>query len=366
MLRGIQVLAGHSRMAGVDVLRGAAIFTVVLFHFDYLPYGFLGVDLFFVISGFLVGRILIRKWRSGSRIEFSRFVLMRGIKIWPSYYAMLALGTLLAIALYRSTRPDQIIAAAHLPRYLFFFENYRGNPHWSFDHVWSLCVEEHFYIGLPIVLLVLQRLGVRSGQALLIVMCLGISAGVAAKIVGYSIGFETYGATHNRVDELSWGVLLATATEFHAPAVKALGKGPHCFVLGLLILMAAVLADVGGAGVAFRAVWFHSIVPVGFFLMLLNVICWTGGGSRVWLPIRAMGYYSYNWYLWHPVFVRAIQDHVGRGGAGLACYLAVSAVSAVVFTIAIEEPILSYRDIIVGRLLGPEDGGTSDRTSVAL
>ena len=89
-LQSVRTLQDPARNSCVDVFRALAIMAVVLFHFEgLLPYGNIGVDLFFVISGLLVGGLLIRQLHTGTRIRFFKFFLQRGFKIWPSYYAFL-------------------------------------------------------------------------------------------------------------------------------------------------------------------------------------------------------------------------------------------------------------------------------------
>lgn len=109
-LRSLVVLNSAERISSIDVFRGFAILPVVFFHFhNFLPYGLLGVDLFFVISGFLVGSILIKQYKEDKRIGFFRFILQRGFKIWPSYYSFLLVGSLLAFLFYRYDKPDFLI-----------------------------------------------------------------------------------------------------------------------------------------------------------------------------------------------------------------------------------------------------------------
>lgn len=157
-LKTFHSLSNPQRNSSVDFFRGIAIISVVIFHFNnFLPMGNLGVDLFFVISGLLIGGLLNKNLEADRKINFFKFFLQRGFKIWPSYYAFLIFGSLVALCFYHSKHQDQIIPLWDMKRYLFFYQNYTGAPfHWSFDHVWSLCVEEHFYILLPILFILIQ------------------------------------------------------------------------------------------------------------------------------------------------------------------------------------------------------------------
>lgn len=110
--------------------------------------GWAGVDLFFVLSGFLVGGLLFKEASSFGKIRFRRFLIRRAFKIYPAFYAMLSFTVV-----YRWLFvPD--FDAARTASEVFFLQNYY-QPIWS--HTWSLAVEEHFYIFLPLVFLACGR-----------------------------------------------------------------------------------------------------------------------------------------------------------------------------------------------------------------
>ncbi|MBX3192222.1 MAG: acyltransferase [Labilithrix sp.] len=348
MLKSIETLSDPKRIPGVDVLRGIAVIAVVLFHFGVLPYGYIGVDLFFVVSGFLVGRPLARTVIQGKRPLVGRFIITRGFKIWPSYYAFIGLGTLMATALYSQTHPDQIITWSHAPRYLLFFQNYRGTPHWSFDHVWSLCVEEHFYVLLPVSALVAFRLFGGGSRTIARVAVAGILAGVIAKVAGHRIGFETHAATHNRVDALSWGLLLAIAHEADWRLLRRIERSRWTPFVGGSIVAVAVLLHAVDASPLFAAIGFHSVLPVGIVLLL----AWARTLRTGPRSVRFVAYYSYNLYLWHAPLVFALRDRFGSGALGLLLYLSAAMTIAIAATALVEEPCLRLR----GRLLGASPG----------
>jgi peptidoglycan/LPS O-acetylase OafA/YrhL len=124
-----RVLSSNDRVSSVDIWRGLAIISVVLYHFNgTLSYGSLGVDLFFVISGLLVGGLLTKPFLKEEKISFFNFFLRRGFKIWPSYYTFLVLGTIIATLTYNSQNSNQIIPFTDFKRYLLFYQNYTGFP----------------------------------------------------------------------------------------------------------------------------------------------------------------------------------------------------------------------------------------------
>jgi peptidoglycan/LPS O-acetylase OafA/YrhL len=348
-LHAWRALEDPNRVPSIDLLRGLATVAVVLFHFGWLPYGYLGVDLFFVLSGLLVSRQLILELRQGKKIDLPKFLLSRGIKIWPSYYTMLLLGSGIAWLMYRNSRPDHIITFAHFPRYLFFYQNFRNSPHYDFDHVWSLCVEEHFYIMLPMLFLVVRsvRCGVRLLLALLI---LAILSGITAKQLGFILNIPTYASTPFRVDGLAWGVLLAVLLDLRRRPLRSSRGLFYIFPIAVAILTTAIWHHHTNSSLWFRYVAFHSLIPFGCFLLVLSVYSWRPPAALS--PLRLIGYFSYNLYLWHPLFVHEIQDHFGDGAIGLGLYVTVSLFFAVVFTILVEEFFMENRKPILKCLLG--------------
>ena len=337
-----QVLSSSNRTSSVDIWRGVAIISVVLFHFnETLPYGFLGVDLFFVISGLLVGGILTKPFLNGDKIEIFNFFLRRGFKIWPSYYTFLIVGTIIAMLTYNSHNQNQIIPFTDFTRYLLFYQNYTGLPfHWSFDHVWSLCVEEHFYIMLPLIFISL-RLIKANWKILLVSLIIIIVSGFVAKILMlyFTNGKDTYAATHNRIDALAWGVLLNLIIIKFSSTIK---KHKNIFLItGLIGLIASVFFDIYLGSVFYHKVVLHSIVPVFFFLMISRTYYHDFSKLK---SLRVIGYYSYNWYLWHPVFSVIITQNIGAGFNGLLTYLLFSFIVGVFFTVLIEEPALKMRN----------------------
>ncbi|MDP4261652.1 MAG: acyltransferase [Bacteroidota bacterium] len=351
-LKSLEVLRSGNRISSVDVFRAFAILPVVVFHFNkFLPYGELGVDLFFVISGLLVGSILIRKFKRNERISFSQFILQRGFKIWPSYYWFLLVGSFLAYLFYSQDKPEYIIGGGRdMLRYIFFYQNYTGLPfHWPFDHIWSLCVEEHFYILLPILFIIIKGLFSNNRNFLFLSVAGLIAAGIVFKILSiyFTNSKDTYSATHNRIDALGWGVMLGILVTYFENYWKKVKWLFLLFILGAILFAADVLILIYSKNYFFEKVIFHSVVPFCFFLMLLGL--YYRDFSR-WKPIRFIAYYSYNWYLWHPIFVWIISKYVGINVMGLVTYMIVSFLTAMLFTILVEERFLSIRETVMGRI----------------
>lgn len=365
-LEAVRTINGSTRISSVDIFRSIAILSVVIWHFNgnILPYGFLGVDLFFVISGLLVGGLLTKEFSQGNKIQFFKFFLQRGFKIWPSYYAFILLGSGLAICFYSRLDPDQIIPLWDLKRYLLFYQNYTGAPyHWSFDHVWSLCVEEHFYILLPILFLIVQNFIPEKYKvrALFIFVILTILAGIGCKNMSFFLtnSRETESATHNRIDALAWGVLLNLIIQYGGDWTKSFKTKIVAVTSGMLIfILAMYVAQTSDPrsyyAILYRKIYFHSIIPIAFMLLLLGT--YFIDFSRFKL-LRFIAYYSYNWYLWHVLFVTILRRYLGDGFSGLTVYLLITFIIAMIATIGIEEVFLKKRKIILGKLFRSSTSG---------
>lgn len=137
----------------LDVLRCIAILLVIGHHAQTFPVwtrtGWVGVDLFFVLSGFLISGLLYSEYKKRQNISVGRFFIRRGLKIYPAFYFFLAATLAAQLLLYKGSVP--------LKPYLYemlFIQNY----HFAiWQHTWSLAVEEHFYIALALLLLALVR-----------------------------------------------------------------------------------------------------------------------------------------------------------------------------------------------------------------
>jgi peptidoglycan/LPS O-acetylase OafA/YrhL len=153
----------HHKFAGLDHLRAVAISYVFLFHYfilsggqpKWLPgfakFGWTGVDLFFVLSGFLISSQLFDQIEKGQNISYKQFFLKRFFRIVPAF--LVTVGLYFCIPFFRERE-----SLPSLWKFLTFTQNIGLNlkDFGAFSHAWSLCVEEHFYLLLPLILIVLQ------------------------------------------------------------------------------------------------------------------------------------------------------------------------------------------------------------------
>jgi len=158
----------------IDGIRGVAILFVILYHLNLIPGGFLGVDVFFVLSGFLITTILIEEWTLNGTINLFFFYLRRALRLTPALVVTLLMGFFYSYFFCSTEQHQNYISEMKVAA--CYFTNWCTihlvlMP--TLGHTWSLAVEEQFYIIWPVVLLLMLKFGFRSSQ-LIFVVCFGI------------------------------------------------------------------------------------------------------------------------------------------------------------------------------------------------
>lgn len=301
------------RRADVQGLRGVAVLLVVAYHAGLpIPGGWVGVDVFFVISGYVIGRLLLGELARSGRLDLGSFLARRARRLLPALTLMtvvaLALGALLrnpSIFGIEAAR-SAVAASAYVANiYLYRHTGYFGpsadatNP---FLHTWSLSVEEQLYLLFPVFLAGCWLLGrrrrplvaVRLGIVAVSVGSFALAAVLTATEVSTPLEVPhrfAFFMLPTRAWEFGVGALLATTT-----LVLGRRAGRLAGVVGSgLVLVAALSLD----GVApFASI--SMLLPVGGAALLLL----GGSGSRgpsplSWRPLTWIGDRSYSWYLWH-------------------------------------------------------------------
>jgi len=209
-------------LPGLDGLRALAVLAVVLYHAGqtWLPGGFLGVEVFFVISGYIITSGLLAEWRETGRIAFGAFWLRRARRLLPALFAMIAALLVLSLvylpAELHRLRSDALAAAAYVTNWSLilehrdYFETFARPP--LLQHLWSLAVEEQFYVVWPLVMAALLRL--RRPRLAAAVLIAGALTSAALMAALYSDPYDTarvYYATDTRASGLLLGSALAFA-----------------------------------------------------------------------------------------------------------------------------------------------------------
>ncbi|GAA4589647.1 peptidoglycan/LPS O-acetylase OafA/YrhL [Actinoplanes octamycinicus] len=303
--------------ADIEGMRAIAVTLVVLSHAGLagLAGGYVGVDVFFVISGFLITTLLLGELRRTGTISLARFYARRAIRLLPASTLVL-LVTLagawlwLPATRFKAISLDTLSATCYGINWRLAAEgvqylNADAAPS-PLQHFWSLAVEEQFYLVWPLLLLILA-LTVRTRYRAAVLAVLGVavlaSLYISIRVTASSAPYAYFGA-HTRAWELGIGALVAIG----ATRLAALRRGP-----------AAVLTWAGLAAVLTSAVIYDEATPfpgsaavlpvLGAAAIIAGGCAAPPGGAALLLrlrPFQLVGKYSYSWYLWHwPVLMIA-------------------------------------------------------------
>ena len=350
----------------IEGLRGIAILSVVLYHLDprLLPGGFTGVDVFFVISGFLITGILLREYQTSGRIDLLAFWARRARRILPSASLVLAVSAVLSLLMIWPLVLKQI--GRDILTAAIFGLNWRaasravdysdpGEDLSPVIHYWSLAVEEQFYVVWPILLIALFFLVRRTGLKPLPVL-----AGVTALILAGSLAYclylspinqpQAFFGTFTRVWQLLAGasaaVFLTYGSNRDWRISTVLGPvGLFMIALGFILIMPkdpypGMLALLPVTGAAM-------VILAGAASRPAN---WASRILSVW-PLTFVGRVSYVWYLWHwPILFFAKEAYPTAGPMLYALALSLSFAAAVATHYFFENPLRFHPLLVQSKL----------------
>lgn len=284
----------------LDGLRALAVTIVIAGHFGLRLGSGLGVTIFFVLSGFLITWLLIKECDSRGSVSLRAFYTRRARRIFPAYYAFLALSIAADL-----TRGDDRIGPSIVPAILYYTNYYHavnGHASSSVAHAWSLAVEEQFYLLWPAVFILLSARGARALLLGLAAAIVGVAFWRSWAYMGLGLGTSyVYNAFDCRFDNLAAGCLLAAACRqkrFRSGMVwcaRTAGSLP-------LLAAAALLLLVDNAGGQYRYTFGFTVegLLIGFVITQLLVLHaeapWKLFDAR---PVRYLGRVSYGMYLYH-------------------------------------------------------------------
>lgn len=355
---------------GLDLLRTIAIVWVMLFHsfvvgglgpeYEWLSrYGWMGVDLFFVLSGFLIGTQVLAPLAAGVSFSLREFYRRRAFRILPAFAVVLALYVSL---------PSLREAPGLEPWWKFagfvmnFSIDYSQNQ--AFSHAWSLCVEEHFYLVFPLLALAMTR---KPSATKFIALCAGIVlAGIALRTsmwlhdtalteAGVGLGRnwfveDIYYPSWNRLDGLLAGVVLASLKVFRPSLWQAAqGRSNLALVLGAAILALTFWLFRERTGLLGNSIGWP-VLSLG-----LGLLVFAGAGDHSWISRRPvpgaswLAAISYSLYLTHKAAFHAVQmlwgaKLSGHGVMAFASYAAGALVVGAALHYGVERPFLKLRD----------------------
>jgi peptidoglycan/LPS O-acetylase OafA/YrhL len=374
--------AARGHLPALDGLRGLAIVLVLGHAFDLVPastgaatavgqaldraldLGWIGVQLFFVLSGFLITGLLVDATGDPRRPRYYRdFFVRRVLRIFPLYYAALIVAYVV-LPLVVTPPPGHGAHQLWLWTYLSNFAAPLGAAEAAFPHVWSLAVEEQFYLVWPIAVRLLVR---RDGRALAgLCAAMVLLAVVARVLVRADLGAAAaYSFTPCRMDALAVGALAALAVRSARAAAWLVTLRPGRVVAAGagLILAALAAGKLARTGAVMQTVGYGVIAAGGAVLLLGVVLDGVRGGPTAralgWAPLRAIGRYSYGMYVFHaplhlfvglPLLARyaptpSLAVALGYVAAATAVTVATAALSFHLF----ERPFLALKDRLAPR-----------------
>jgi peptidoglycan/LPS O-acetylase OafA/YrhL len=350
-------------MPALDGLRAVAIASVLVYHggIGWAAGGFLGVNVFFVLSGFLITLLLLKEWTRTSTIRLGAFWARRARRLLPALLVLLG-GILLYAWLLAPTGTQASLRGDALST-LFYVGNWHqivaGQSYFAHVsapspllHTWTLAIEEQFYLVWPLVVLGVLTLR-RSTRVLLGVTLAGIAFSALEMALRYHNGMDPsrlYYGTDSRAQDILVGAAVAILLRQRAPAIGRSGNRRYSVLAGAAVVGFAVVwwATGGGSSLLYRG----GFLLADFFvaLVIVGVIKAPGGLVARALslgPVRFLGRISYGLYLWHwPVFLVVDHARTGLDGLGLfAVRCAVSLAFAVCSWYLVEKPVrqLSFR-----------------------
>ncbi len=361
-------------VAGLDHLRALAIILVFVYHyaiFDHPEwirtigsFGWSGVDLFFVLSGYLIGKQLLGEVARRQSIDLKAFYLKRFFRIIPAYAVVLA--CYFAIPGFRE-KPT----IAPLWKFISFTQNFGLNlsTQRAFSHAWSLCIEEQFYLILPLMILTLAyfRIFRKSWWVLIILLVAGLllrywSLDHFVVPLKDDDDFGTawyqyiYYPTYNRLDGLLAGIAIAAGVQFKSSFVEILLRyGNLLFGLGLLLFAGAWIFCSDQMSLS-ASVFGFPLIALAYGTLIMAGLSPSCIFLRTASPITSfIARISYSVYLSHKACIHLTQEALTHWGIATdtAATLLICVLSALaggcLLHFAVERPFLRIRETVVFR-----------------
>lgn len=352
------------RQPGLDLLRAIAIGSVVIFHsggfgfklpHDWHRFGWAGVDLFFVLSGYLIGGQLWAELQARKSIRFGRFYARRALRILPAYLVILTI-----YFCFPMWREQAVISP--LWKYVVSIQNLDLHAGTAFSHAWSLAVEDQFYLVLPGLLFLLFR----SPRLALVVPWFILAGGLVlrASLVKWKTDaaghlsdhdFMTwiYYPTWTRLDSLVLGVVLAAIERHRSAWWRTLMGGANWLWLPALAAVAGGLYLSEAKLTLVSCVWSFPLIAFGMTLFLVCSVSPRLPFQRMQVPgVAFLSMISYSVYLSHKLVVHLVAGLCSQYsipptsfGALLTLYVLVCVCGAALF-FAVERPFLQLRNRI--------------------
>ena len=346
---------GH--ITALDGLRGLAVIAVLFFHAGKLPGGFLGVDLFFALSGFLITSLLLTEVESTDRIDLLAFWARRFRRLLPAVVLLLVVVTVITTII--ASVPERAATIDDGPWVQVYLANWHsiagGAGYWAsfdlprmFGHLWSLAIEEQFYVVWPMIVALVAWRSRHVDRTVITVCVVGSALSLAQMIRLFDTDdpSRVYIGTDTRVSSVLLGALFAAAP-LRTGVAKLTAQYRRAFTIiaaSIVVVLAISWCFVDGPDSPwlFRGGLFvHSLLSG-----LLVAGCVASPDAMLsrmlgWSPLRAIGEMSYSLYLWHwPIYILLSEERVGLSGWPLiGIRIVASFVAAALSKRLVEDPI---------------------------
>jgi peptidoglycan/LPS O-acetylase OafA/YrhL len=362
------VLMGLTRrLNGLDHLRALAISYVFIYHYAVLfkhpawlgplaDFGWSGVDLFFVLSGFLIGGQLLGRVASGQETSIKDFYVQRFLRIMPAYWVVLAFYFAIPAVIERGQLPP-------LWRFLTFTQNFGLNNqvYGAFSHAWSLCIEEHFYLVLPCLIFIFSARrwwqGAICFAGLLVVLGGAARAYCLTRVMAGDGNWSEliYYPTYCHLDGLIIGVAVAAISAFYPQQWSWLERRGYVWLFaGLALVYAAYALDEGQNEFA-STVFKFPLVAMGFGLIVIASVSRDSFLNRSSAVTKWIAVLSYSIYLIHKIVIHLLQGtakalHIAPNSTLMfVLCIAGSIAAAYALNIVVERPFMRLRDRLFSR-----------------
>lgn len=351
-LRGaLPASAEYGYIPGLDGLRAIAVGIVILAHLGLahiVPGGF-GVTAFFFISGFLITRLLLAETKAKGRINLKQFYLRRFVRLYPALLFMLFGSTALfwALGLGGPTLGEFVSGVFYTSNlYQVGVDMGMAQPGMAWRPLWSLAVEEHFYLVFPLTLVLAGAFSRRLMVILLAVVALVPIWRALVPIVLPNVPAAdyTYMMTDARIDSIVWGCLLSVCLDreaWHGFLSRLVGVLPVALSLAVLAATFVIRDE------TFRMTIRYSLQGIALFVLMLNLYYLNAlrFALRIleWRGLAWLGTLSYALYLWHFPIADLAHAYIASVPLQIIVILGATLVLSCVSYYLVETPFLKLR-----------------------
>jgi len=316
----------------LDGVRAVAVAAVIAFHLGYFPGGWVGVDLFFVLSGFLITSLLLDERARSGTVRLRAFWARRAKRLLPALVVVTLLLTLYAWLGGAAVVPAQLRSPAIAT--LFYFANWQqigaGNSYFAhfqapnpLQHTWSLSIEEQYYILWPLVVLGLALVFRRRWRGVLPVVS-GVLVAGSVLWMGWAAHHLGVNRAYLGTDSRAWELLLGGLGAMVVRHVVSRPETPRrAWSVGAAVAAVGAGVGIAAAGGPPAWIWSGGLFAIALCALVVIAACVVAPRGPVaralaFGPLRLVGLISYSLYLWHwPVIVLLTPATTGRTGAVL-------------------------------------------------